>query len=232
MSAWTVTATVPGPVDTWGVPGCCDPRGCDVEFTPGYASRTARRLQTSGLDHTAAQMVEVLVDRGLEGAKVLEIGGGVGGLHMELLRRGAASATNLELSSAYEPEAARLLREADLADRVDRRVVDIVTEPDAVESADVVVLHRVVCCYPDYRGLLGAAADHARRMLVFSYPRGHVVNRATTVVENIGHAVRRQQFRAFVHSPEAMLAVLADHGHEVEHAGGGRIWQVTGTVRA
>jgi len=203
-----------------------------VEFTPGYASRTARRLQTSGLDHTAAQMVEVLVDRGLEGAKVLEIGGGVGGLHMELLRRGAASATNLELSSAYEPEAARLLREADLADRVDRRVVDIVTEPDAVESADVVVLHRVVCCYPDYRGLLGAAADHARRMLVFSYPRGHVVNRATTVVENIGHAVRRQQFRAFVHSPEAMLAVLADHGHEVEHAGGGRIWQVTGTVRA
>mgnify|MGYP003444306861 CR=1 FL=1 len=73
---------------------------------------------------------------------------------------------------------------AGLADRVDRHLVDIVAEPEAVESADVVVLHRVVCCYPDYRGLLGAAADHARRTLVFSHPRGHVLNRATTFAEN------------------------------------------------
>ena len=26
---------------------------------------------------------------------------------------------------------------------------DLAADPDAVESADVVVLHRVVCCYPD-----------------------------------------------------------------------------------
>ena len=38
------------------------------------------------------------------------------------------------------------------------------------EPADVVVLHRVVCCYPDYQRLLGAAASHAGRLLVFSHP--------------------------------------------------------------
>jgi len=177
-------------------------------------------------------MVGFLVDQGIEGATVLEIGGGVGGVHVELLRRGAAKATNLELSDAYEPEAARLLREAGLADRVDRHLVDIVAEPEAVELADVVVLHRVVCCYPDYRGLLGAAADHARRTLAFSHPRGHVLNRATTFAENVGHMVRRQEFRAFMHPPGAMVAVLADHGHEVIHSGGGMIWQFAGTVRA
>ena len=45
-------------------------------------------------------------------------------------------------------------------------------------TADVVVLHRVVCCYPDYERLLGAAADHSRRLLVFSHPPRNVASRA------------------------------------------------------
>jgi hypothetical protein len=211
--------------------GCCDSRGCDAEFTSSYARRSAHKLQTTGLDHTAAQMVEYLVDRGVEGASVLEIGGGVGGIHMELLRRGAKNAQNLELSNAYEPEARRLLQEAGLGDRVDRRLVDIVAEPESIAPGDVVALHRVVCCYPDYEGLLGAAADHARRSLVFSFPRWHVLNRATTMLENVGHSLRRREFRAFMHSPDAMVSVLADHGHEVVHTGGSAIWQFVGTVR-
>ena len=44
---------------------------------------------------------------------------------------------------------------------MERRRHDIAVDPAGVEPADVVVLHRVVCCYPDYERLLGAAADHA-----------------------------------------------------------------------
>jgi hypothetical protein len=51
-------------------------------------------------------------------------------------------------------------------------------DPEAVEPADMVVLHRVVCGYPDYERLLGAAADHARRALVFSYPPRNAPSRA------------------------------------------------------
>jgi len=115
-------------------------------------------------------MVEFLEQRGIEGATVLEIGGGVGEIQVELLKRGAARATNLELSPAYEEEANRLLRELALEDRAERRLHDIAAEPDGVEAADIVVLHRVVCCYPDYERLLGAAEKRTRRLLVFSYP--------------------------------------------------------------
>ena len=109
---------------------------------------------------------------------MLEIGGGVGEIQLELLRRGAASATNLELSPGYEPEAAALIEEAGVGDRVQRRLVDIAMDPAAVEPADIVVLHRVVCCYPDVAKLLGAAADHARRQLVFSHPPRNMMSRA------------------------------------------------------
>ena len=150
--------------------GCCDPRGCDEFFNPRFARRVARRYRRKGLDRAARRMVAFLESRGVDGATVLEIGGGVGEIGLELLGRGAARALTLELSPAYDAEAARLAREAGVEGRVERRRHDIAVDPAAVEPADVVVLHRVVCCYPDYERLLGAAGTHARRLLVFSHP--------------------------------------------------------------
>jgi hypothetical protein len=150
---------------------CCDARGCDSFFGRRFARRVAKRYRKRGLDATARQIVRFLESSGVENATVLEVGGGVGELQIELLKRGATRTVNLELSPAYEPEAGALLAEAGLTDRVDRRLHDIAVEPDGVEPADAVVLHRVVCCYPDYERLLDAAAGRARRLLVFSYPR-------------------------------------------------------------
>ena len=92
----------------------------------------------------------------MSGASVLEVGAGVGAIELELLAAGAARATDVELSGEYEEEAQKLLDEHGVADRVERRVGDFVTEP--VEPHDVVVLHRVVCCYPDVDALVGVAA--------------------------------------------------------------------------
>ena len=96
-------------------------------------------------------MVEFLESRGIEGATVLEIGGGVGEIHIELLKRGAERALNLELSPAYADEAQRLLREAGLEERADWRLHDIAASPEVIEPADIVVMNRVVCCYPASR---------------------------------------------------------------------------------
>jgi hypothetical protein len=87
-----------------------------------------------------------------------------------LLQAGAARAQNLELSPACQGQARALAGQAGVQGRLDWRVHDLAADPGAVAPADLVVLHRVVCCYPDYERLLGAAPDHARRALVFSYP--------------------------------------------------------------
>jgi magnesium-protoporphyrin O-methyltransferase len=135
------------------VGSACDPRGCDEFFGARFARQVARRYRKRGLDSAARRMIDFLAERGIEGQTVLEIGGGVGEIEVELLRRGAAHAVNLELSSGYEEEADRLFRESGLVGRAERRLHDIAMDPDGVEPADVVVLHRVVCCYPDYQRL-------------------------------------------------------------------------------
>jgi magnesium-protoporphyrin O-methyltransferase len=176
-------------------------------------------------------MVEFLELRGIEGATVLEIGGGVGEIQIELLKRGAARSVNLELSPAYDEEATRLLREAALEDRAERRLHDLAVEPDGVEPADIVVLHRVVCCYPDYERLLGAAAGRARRLLVFSYPPRNVVSRLFIAAENLALRLLRKQYRSYAHPPPAMLGVLGERGLRRTFAHHTHVWQVAGLER-
>ncbi|HZB75119.1 MAG TPA: methyltransferase domain-containing protein [Solirubrobacteraceae bacterium] len=193
----------------------------------------AKRYRKRGLDKTAARMVAFLDGAGVENATVLEIGGGIGEIQLELLERGAASAVNLELSPAYDVEARALLREAGIDEgRVARRLHDIAADADGVEPADVVVLHRVVCCYPDYERLLTAAAAHARRLLVFSHPRRNAVWRMVIAVQNVALRLRRREFRTFAHPRAAMLEACRAQGLSPTFAHLGTVWQIEGLSRA
>jgi magnesium-protoporphyrin O-methyltransferase len=200
-------------------------------FDERFARRTAARYRKRGLSRAARRVVDLVADRGVQDATVLEIGGGVGEIQLELLRRGASSTTNLELSPAYDAEARRLAAEAGLAGKVTRRLVDLAAEPDAVPPADIVVLHRVVCCYPDYERLLGAAAEHAGHLLVFSHPPRTLVSRADVRLGNARQRLGGRDFRAFTHPPEAMLAVLAAHGLHPTAAHHRGVWHVEAVAR-
>jgi 2-polyprenyl-3-methyl-5-hydroxy-6-metoxy-1,4-benzoquinol methylase len=210
---------------------CCDPRGCDQFFGARFAGRSARRYRKRGLDRPARRMVGFLERCGIAGATVLEVGGGVGELQLELLKRGAQRTVNLELSPAYEQEAGRLLREAGLEERVERRLHDIAIDPDAIDPVDVVVLNRVVCCYPDYERLLSAVADHARRLVVFSHPPRNVVSRFLIGALNLRLRLQGSEFRIFAHPPAAMMAVLEQRGLRRTYARHALPWQVAGHER-
>jgi magnesium-protoporphyrin O-methyltransferase len=210
---------------------CCDPRGYQETFGDGFARRVSRRYRRRGLDRTQQRLVGYLTERGIEDASILEIGGGVGEIQVELLLRGADRATNLEISENYEAEAADLLRETGMTGRVTRRFHDIATAPDEVAEADIVVLHRVVCCYPDYETLLGAAAGHARRLLVFSHPPRNPLTRAMIGLENLMRRLRGNDFRAFVHPPAAMVDVVRAKGMTPTYRHHGLSWDVVGFAR-
>lgn len=212
---------------------CCEPgSGYQDTFGDRFARRIARRYRRRGLNRTQLRLVEFLAERGLQDATVLEIGGGLGEIQIELLRRGASHVTNLEISEGYEQQAAELLAATGMSDRVDRRFLDIAVAPEEVEPADVVVLHRVVCCYPDYERLLGAAGSHARRMLVFSHPPRNWFSRVVIGWDNLLRRLRRNDFRAFVHPPEAMERVLRGQGLTPRYRHRSSLsWEVVGLER-
>src|SRR5207247_11446578 len=110
-----------------------------------------------GLDGLERRMVATVPPRELEGASVLEIGGGIGAIQAELLAAGADRGEIVELVRAYEPYAQELARERGLVARSSFRIADVLDDPGAVEPAGVVVLNKVVCCSPDGIRLAGVA---------------------------------------------------------------------------
>jgi 2-polyprenyl-3-methyl-5-hydroxy-6-metoxy-1,4-benzoquinol methylase len=210
---------------------CCDRDDYQSVFSGRFARRQSKRYERRGLTPAAQNIVDFAASQGIEGATVLEIGGGVGQLQVELLRRGAARVTNLEISENYEAEAARLLEQEEMTDRVTRRFLDIAEAPDEVEPADVVVLHRVVCCYPDYAKLLSVAAGHARKALVYSHPAANIANRVQFRAENLYRRLRGNDFRAFIHPPSGMVRAAESDGMTVDYRSHAWDWDVVGLTR-
>jgi cyclopropane fatty-acyl-phospholipid synthase-like methyltransferase len=211
--------------------GCCRAKAASEFFTERIARRDARRYRRKGLDERARAVVDFLRSRGLEGRRVLEVGGGTGTIQLELLKAGAERTVNVELSTAYEREARALAEEAGVADRVDRLLGDFVERAHELEPADVVVMHKVVCCYPDYRALVGAGADRASRYLMLTFPRQSWWVRAGIAAANAIEWARRHEFRAYVHPPAAILAVAEARGFRSVGERRGAIWQLAALER-
>jgi magnesium-protoporphyrin O-methyltransferase len=207
---------------------CCEPPGYRDLFSQRFSHRLARRYRTRGLDRTARRMVAFLAAQGIRGATVLEVGGGVGDIQLELLRQGAARTTNLELVDSYDADAAALAAEAGMSERMTRRRLDLAAEPDAVDRHDIVVLHRVVCCYPDYQRLLAAAAGRTERLLVFSHPPRNPVTRSLFAGQNLFFRLRRSAFRTYVHDPAAMTTAAEQGRLRPAFAHRGLAWHVVG----
>lgn len=202
---------------------CCSSSGYGDFFSEAQARRDARRFRRKGLDKAATWVVDAVRERGIEGRTVLEPGGGVGAIEIELLKAGAARSTVVELSPGYEEVAAELAREAAVGERMERQVGDFAA--DGIDPADVVVLHRVVCCYPDYERLLGTAAAKARQTVVFTYPPRNWVSRSLLAGVNLWLRLRGNDFRTFAHPPERMVEVVRSAGFEPYARRRGGIWR-------
>jgi hypothetical protein len=212
--------------------GCCRAGPCEQVFRPRIARRTLARYRRRGLDELELRMLESAVGVGVDGARVLEIGGGLGTIGSELLAAGAAASEVVELVPAWEPYALELAREHGFEEQTSFRVVDILDRPDEVAPADIVILNRVVCCTPDGIALTGEAASHARRTLVLSFPRDVLWVRALIRGLNAGMWILRRSYRAFVHPPAALLAAAEATGL-VRATGGSRglVWQYAALTR-
>jgi magnesium-protoporphyrin O-methyltransferase len=210
---------------------CCV-RGYERFFGARTARRDARRYRKGGLDDTGQRLVDELTARDLAGATVLEIGGGVGAVDLELLKSGAGRATIVELSHGYDEEAQVLAAEAGLEARIERRHGDFVEKEASLEAADVVVMHRVVCCYPDPERLVGAAAGHARRLLALSFPRDTWWLRLGFRLVNVWFRLTGG-IEGFVHAPARVVGIAERSGMRTTvHERSGHIWRVAVFERA
>jgi magnesium-protoporphyrin O-methyltransferase len=191
---------------------CCEIT--DRAFSEAEARAEIRNFRQRGPARQTRLLLEALRSLGLKDADLLDIGGGIGAIHHELLRDVAGRATHVDASSSYLKEARTEAERRGHGERVDFIHADFTEVAADLPQADIVTLDRVVCCYPDFRRLLKAAAEHSRRALAFTYPRETWYLRLGLRLINFFQRLRKDPFRVFLHPVAEMDALLKSQGLE------------------
>jgi magnesium-protoporphyrin O-methyltransferase len=181
---------------------CC---GCDGYATP-FDTQEARkdrdRYHAAGPDETTRMLLDMIGSEAANGATVLDIGGGIGVIDQELLRRGASGAVLVDASPAYLEAAREEAADAGLLDRWEIVAGDFVRRAESVDDADIVTLDRVVCCYRAVDELVPASAAHARRLYGLVLPRDRWYVRWLIRLDNVRYRLKRSAYRAYAHANE------------------------------
>jgi magnesium-protoporphyrin O-methyltransferase len=184
-----------------------------------------RRYRRRGIRRLERRMLGTLQPDDLAGARVLEVGGGIGALQAELLLRGAETGEVLELVASYQPYARRLAEENGLGGRSAFRVLDLLDAPDEVGPADVVVLNRVVCCSPHGLELTAAAAGVTRRLLLLSFPRYRWWIRLGSRLQHVALQLVRRPFETFVRPAQSIVRAAESRGLRLVASGRDAVWE-------
>lgn len=204
---------------------CCAGESLDI-FGEKGARRELRRYLRKGLGGSdAPRIADWAAEGGLDGATVMEVGGGIGQIQAELVRRGAVRGTVVEVVAGYEAAARALADATGIADRTSFLLADLVETPDAVGRADIVVLRRVVCCTPAGPSVLAAAAGRTRRTLLASYPRDRFAVRFVARLQNGVLALMRKRFRLFIYPPDDLERAAAERGLVLSRLERGVVWE-------
>jgi SAM-dependent methyltransferase len=185
----------------------CGCNGLASMFDRRTAERDRDRYRRKGADRTTRILLDLIRPYHVEGSTILDIGGGIGVIDQELLKAGAGHAVMVDASPAYLDVARQEAGQANLIDRIEFVDGDFVRCAAEIDTADIVTLDRVVCCYPDADALVGLSAARARSVYGLVLPRDRWLVRAALRLLNLGFRIRRSAYRTYLH-PNARIDQL------------------------
>ena len=209
---------------------CCDVNGLDTMFSGRLVRRELDAWKREGLNRRQRSIVDSLEPL-MPGASVLDVGCGIGAVGTTLLTRGAGEGTFVDVSTAYLEAAREVAAQTRVAERASFQQGDFATSKHPYPQADVVVLDRVVCCYPDAAALLEKAARHSKRTLVYTYPRPFWFMPLFRTLCALGMRLFGREYRFFLHDPKLLLRAATGEGHARVVTRSVGVWQLVKVSR-
>ena len=210
------------------MPSCCTSRS--TEGTDKFFTKRSRkyldRFRSKGLAREQRYLLEGITAAGDGSRSVLDIGCGVGGVHLTLLRQGAGKAVGIDISAGMIQFAGQLSKDLGLADRTSYVHGDFVEMADTVPRCDIVVLDKVVCCYENLDALLKKSLAKTGSVYALSFPRSHIFVRLIARSAMTLGKLFRWSFSPYWHDWERMAGIIRAGGFEEYYRKTTVLWTV------
>ena len=173
-----------------------------------------RRYRRRGLEAVQRKLLEGLTAAGVAGASVLEIGCGTGELQRRVLAAGAGKAVGIDVAGGMIERAQAAAAQAGLEQRTTFLVGDAVQRAAELPPAAVVVLDKVLCCYPEIDTLLQVSLQRTQRLYAVVVPRPHWLVAAVWRVAIAMFKLLRSSFHPFYHDWQRTAAAISAAGFQ------------------
>ncbi len=147
------------------------------------------------LKHPRRSCSESLDEIGFDNQSVLEIGCGTGFFHQTMVQSGASKATGIDISKKMIDYAQSLASKKGLAEKTAYSTGDFVETQDQYGDHDVMLLDKVICCYPDSETLIKLSTEKCRKSYALTYPRDSWIPRLSFGVIRFFLALARSGFK-------------------------------------
>lgn len=212
---------------------CCAAINEDTgRFFSRFAALHRLRFRLFGFERTQRQLLRGIRQTHVWGATLLEIGCGPGYLHRALLRLGAERATGVDLSPGMLGVARAGAEAEGLTARADYLQGDFTQIADQVAGADVVILDKVICCYPDWVGLVECSLGKAKRCYALTIPRDRPLTHAAIKLMRWGLRGIGCCYQPFVHDPEQIDGRIRAGGFRLVDEALTPLWLTRTYIRA
>jgi hypothetical protein len=191
------------------------------------AASQLRGYREKGPIASTQMLIDALKAEGVEGATLLDIGGGIGAIQHELLAVGVAHATSVDASAPYIEAAREESARRGHGDRVTYRHGDFVELAESIPPADIVTLDRVLNVYQDWERLAELSAARAQRLYGLVYPRDTPMVRLVIFAMNLILRLRRKPVRASIRPAVEIERIARESGLSPRFSGSaGPAWHV------
>ncbi len=191
---------------------CCHCPGLEKVFDRKLASRELQKYRKKGPDKTTRLLVDAIQATGIKDLKLLDIGGGIGVIHNELLKVGLGHATEVEGSSAYLAAAKEEAERQGHADKISLLQGDFVDMAKQISATDIVTLDKVICCYPDMASMVRLSAERAGKLYAVIYPLESWWVKLGFRIQNLLFRIKKNPFRIYVHPTQAIENLICESG--------------------
>jgi SAM-dependent methyltransferase len=125
--------------------------------------------KTAGLSSSSRLLLDSIIERGLVGRSLAELGCGPGGFAVESLKHGASASVGIDLSPEMIKAANQLADSLGMSDRA-KFIVGNAADVH-IPTSDIVVLDKMLCCFPDAEAILKNAMAACNETVAFVVPR-------------------------------------------------------------
>lgn len=196
------------------------------KFFSRWSKTYARQFRKKGLAKEQKLLLEGIRKIPLAEKRLLDIGCGVGALHLTLLQEGAAEAVGVDLAEGMIEKAKQFARDKRLAEKTTYLVGDFVQIADSLSEADVALLDKVVCCYENLDGLLEKSMSRTRSVYALTHPSERLLVQLMFKAHIAFSRLIRMQFRPFWHDWATMRAHITEHGFRLVYENSTFFWRV------